>query len=595
MDSSLQKLILLLTLILVLSGCPLITGPPDDKEALATAQGTGGWNGGDGGDGGNEDGDGGGAVELPPSDVVRDSFRVYSSDFKFETLLPVELDLTVRADEKSDDGVYPPLSQIVVTLFDEEGEILSRGLTDGDGLLESTVMMASAPENVTLELATAAGPVKSIEVRDAVKRSRIERIIYLDAGGADGLAASATAPDTDGDGVVDAYDLFPDDPDRAFAYDSSLLTVAFEDLYLQASAGDADYNDFVGQYQVTVETNAEGLVTGLTGEAYAKTKIAGYNHDFGIFLEFNGTGELSYSQTNGSGSTVRQVNGERVEDGEAYILLFESTKDSLGHSATFDLDFDDPIAPEEVDRAPYDPFLYVRNTRYDIHLIGEDPLPPPYSERTGTGEFQDAEGFPWALLVPGDWINPGEGVRIENVYPAFDYWRSSFGEDYPDWYEYYQVDPGPPVDEPVVYVAGYYNDGSKDVAAYWTDDAGTITRHDLYPSGLSEATDIAVEEDGTVHAVGYLRRDRTDVAAYWSDGNTVELESPGRATGVAIGDSGTVIISGYHINGSRDVATYWTYDGVSVTPYRLEGELESSATDVVVGNNGDRYFSGYFD
>ena len=597
MHSSLQKIVLLLTLVLVLTGCPLITGPPDEKEALATAQGTGGWNGGEGG----EDGGGGGAVDLPPSDVVRDSFRVYSSDFKFETLLPVELDLTVRSNAKNEEGFYPPLSDIVVTLMDKEGTILFRGLTDADGLLGSTVMMPSAPKDLILELAVSGRAVKSIEIPDAVERSTIDRIIYLDSEAADGLTASATAPDRDGDGVVDAYDAFPDDPNRAFSYDSSLLTVAFEDLYLQASAGDADYNDFTGQYQVTIETNESGLVTGLTGEAYAKDKIAGYNHDFGIFIEFNGTGDLSYSQINSSGTTIREVTDQRVEDGQAYILLFESTKDSIGHTATFDLDFDVPIALEDVDRAPFDPFLYVRNTRYDIHLIGEDPLPAPYSRRTGTGDFQDAEGFPWALLVPGDWINPGEGVRIETVYPAFDYWRSSFGEDYPDWYKFDPgVDPGPPVDDPVVYVAGYYNDGSKDVAAYWTDDGGNIARHNLYPSALSEATDIAVGSDGTVYASGYYRSGSADTPVLWIDppdspASTIELGSAGQATGLSLSGSSDIYVSGYYNDGTKNVAAYWVLNGSRVSEeVVLRDSTESRATDIDIASDGTLHFSGYY-
>ena len=42
---------------------------------------------------------------------------------------------------------------------------------------------------------------------------------------------------------------------------------------------------------------------------------------------------------------------------------------------TFRLIFSTPIPPSSIDRAPYDPYIYVYNTGYDIHLIGEDPLP----------------------------------------------------------------------------------------------------------------------------------------------------------------------------------------------------------------------------
>ena len=48
--------------------------------------------------------------------------------------------------------------------------------------------------------------------------------------------------------------------------------------------------------------------------------------------------------------------------------------------------------------------------------------------------FRDADGFPWALLVPADWEHPAEGQRIEEKYPRFTDWRLSEGESDRDWY-----------------------------------------------------------------------------------------------------------------------------------------------------------------
>jgi hypothetical protein len=49
-------------------------------------------------------------------------------------------------------------------------------------------------------------------------------------------------------------------------------------------------------------------------------------------------------------------------------------------------------------------------------MIGEEPLP---GSRDPAGTmFRDAEGFPWALLVPTDWRHPNDGHRIEIPYPS---------------------------------------------------------------------------------------------------------------------------------------------------------------------------------
>ena len=79
---------------------------------------------------------------------------------------------------------------------------------------------------------------------------------------------------------------------RLSAPTPGLFTVAFEDLYLREDAGDADYNDFIATYNVTQKLNAENLVSEVTGWAYAKTKLAGYDHRFGLIINFEGDARL---------------------------------------------------------------------------------------------------------------------------------------------------------------------------------------------------------------------------------------------------------------------------------------------------------------
>ena len=112
-------------------------------------------------------------------------------------------------------------------------------------------------------------------------------------------------------------------------------------------------------------------------------------------------------------------------------MLFSSTKDNIGYKTEFTLSFAPHLEQDQVSRSPYDPYLYVYNTGFDIHLIGQEPLT---GSNNSVDTFQDAEGFPWALLVPSDWQHPPETVRIETVYPLFTQWRESFGAAASDWY-----------------------------------------------------------------------------------------------------------------------------------------------------------------
>ena len=70
---------------------------------------------------------------------------------------------------------------------------------------------------------------------------------------------------------------------------------------------------------------------------------------------------------------------------------------------------------------------------------------------------------------------------------------------------------------PVVYVAGFYYDGTNYRAAYWKDDGNSITRvvlDDLAFTSDSEASDIIVDANGIVYVSGYYN---ANSAVYWTD------------------------------------------------------------------------------
>ncbi|NLJ05750.1 MAG: hypothetical protein GX435_08635, partial [Exilispira sp.] len=61
-----------------------------------------------------------------------------------------------------------------------------------------------------------------------------------------------------------------------------------------------------------------------------------------------------------------------------------------------------------------------------------------------------------------------------------------------------------------IYVAGYYNNGSKDIACYWKDE----TKVDLETSSTSKANSIYVS-GSDIYVAGYYNDGTKDIACYW--------------------------------------------------------------------------------
>lgn len=68
----------------------------------------------------------------------------------------------------------------------------------------------------------------------------------------------------------------------------------------------------------------------------------------------------------------------------------------------------------------------------EIHLTGK------YKKADGSELYLDANGFPWAIIVPGAWKWPKEGHDIRNpsytAYPSFKAWMDSRGVQSQNWY-----------------------------------------------------------------------------------------------------------------------------------------------------------------
>jgi hypothetical protein len=156
------------------------------------------------------------------------------------------------------------------------------------------------------------------------------------------------------------------------------------------------------------------------------------------------------------------------------------------------------------------------------------------------------------------------------------------------------------VDGTDVYIAGYYNDTSgtpKNVACYWKNG----TKTDL-PADTGRSRANAVFVDGTdVYIAGYYNDGTGDIACYWKNGAGPTGFSGGydNSTNLAIDAAnsvfladGTVYIAGHYHNGTTAAATYWV-DGTQ-QPDLFDSDKVSQALDVFVGSDGNVYVSGFY-
>jgi hypothetical protein len=256
--------------------------------------------------------------------------------------------------------------------------------------------------------------------------------------------------------------------------------------------------------------------------------------------------------------------------------------------------------------APYNPYVFVYNTGYDIHLIGREANT---ISKNSDDPFVDADGFPWALLVPRDWAHPDEGKRIENFYEGFTIWRTTGGAEAEDWYDYYEVpypeDP-PPASQVDAYVSGTITTSGVSKPVYWVVPADGSPAQEVslpLPAGISEggATDIYVATDGTVYTSGYFNDGSIEVPVYWID-ETIQQSLPdvasgatARATGITL-SGGQVYISGtIKEGGSTNEALYWFgAPGTPLTARPLYSGAPTASADEILVDGSDVYVAGTF-
>ena len=231
---------------------------------------------------------------------------------------------------------------------------------------------------------------------------------------------------------------------------SEFYLAAYEDLY--PIKGDYDFNDLVVGYRVYVNLDQNGNMTAIGGEGYLVARGADYNHDWHLRIPLpasaNGSGQLSvFLPDSATADTQTPLS---INSGTLDILAFESVRTRWadggnkfvntpsdqalirGHRFSFETTLNSALNLAQLGEPPFDPYLYVYNTNYEIHLPGKANVIPG-SNNTDT-EFTDPSGYPFAMILPQDWQIPVEEEDLGAAYPQFLNFVISGGTSNINWY-----------------------------------------------------------------------------------------------------------------------------------------------------------------
>ena len=286
----------------------------------------------------------------------------------------------------------------------------------------------------------------------------------------EGIGKSAHPADSDGDGVPDALDNYPNDPIRAFNnyYPSKAVfgSVAFEDLW--PLKGDYDMNDLIVDYRYNLVTNVQNSVVDILPEFYVRAAGAKENNGFGVQFDNIASGQVASVTGCSVKNSLVSIASNGVETGQekAVIIPFDNFNNVVHRPSGYNSGFfntdpgiprgygdtlkifihlNSPIPSASMGLPPFNPFLIkdrVRKT--EVHLV--DHLPTSLADRSdlGTGDdnsnpatgnyYKTSKNLPFALDIPVKFEYTIEKTPVIQGYNFFSSWSQSKGIQYADWY-----------------------------------------------------------------------------------------------------------------------------------------------------------------
>jgi LruC domain-containing protein len=252
--------------------------------------------------------------------------------------------------------------------------------------------------------------------------------------------------DTDGDGILDIDDAFPEDAEAAFEFFTPSKygkgTIAFEDLW--PTTGDYDFNDAALSYQAIAVLNSDNLAVRL--DFICNIKANGAGHTNGIGFEMEGLIPSQIESVTGPvlthGFISLNANGTEANQDNAVIILADDV-DNILEETTISVRFVEPISTLDLGVAPFNPFLIVNKERgKEIHLpymsptsLGVQSFEVDGANKDSDGNYISDTGFPWAISIIHDFKVPKEKIDVTSAYNFFSTWAESGGFEYQDWYK----------------------------------------------------------------------------------------------------------------------------------------------------------------
>jgi LruC domain-containing protein len=262
-------------------------------------------------------------------------------------------------------------------------------------------------------------------------------------------ATNAGGNDSDGDGVIDIQDDYPNDPERAFNNyfpgENTWASLAFEDLW--PAKGDYDFNDMVLGYNINQVTSASNKVVDIISKFKVRHNGAGLHNAFAFQVPVDQSYVGSVTSTYSYNGQI-QLNGNGTIAGQnlANILVFEDNWDVTGTEIDITVNFSTPQSVSSTGVPPYNPYLIKDGDQsVEVHLPDMEPTAMADVSLFGTDDdtsdpasgryYKSNKNLPWAINIVYDFKWMKEKQEIINGYLHFADWAESGGTQYPDWYK----------------------------------------------------------------------------------------------------------------------------------------------------------------
>lgn len=284
-----------------------------------------------------------------------------------------------------------------------------------------------------------------------------------------------------GDGEVEDYPITITETGVTTGYypvgTEGVATIVYEDLY--PLEGDYDFNDVVMEVKIN-EFEKEGKIRRVKIEVKVLAVGATFHNGFGIQLPGIPRSAIKESAirwdldgVNQSHSILEEGQTNAVfiftEDVHSYTTVpfgCEFLGTQLGCTQTehptwtITIPFNTPIDSDDMPELPYDPFIFANpniphgwlpeavlggnpGRALEVHLKNKAPTDKFDTRLFGTGDdasnpseglyFQNANGTPWALIIPERWSYPVEKIPLNEAYPYFEDYAVNGGS--PNWYQ----------------------------------------------------------------------------------------------------------------------------------------------------------------